>query len=142
MADALPILAKLEKNFENWRKTLLEMYSQGASDREVICTLKLSKGAWDTLLNAQLECDFAELVETGRLLSHAWWETQGRINLHNPKFQFGGWTIQMKNRFGWSEKSEQSMTNLDLSNLDDASLSREVAQLLRAFEQGRGKTTV
>jgi len=142
MADVSKILAKLEKTHENWRKTLLEMFKEGASDREVCCALQLSKGAWDTLMAAQLECDFAELVDMGRLVSQAWWETQGRKNLHNGKFQYGGWTIQMKNRFGWSEKSESSMTQLDLNSLDDAALSREIKLLLKANDTGRAKTTL
>ena len=135
------ILERLDAS-PDWRKTLLKLYKIGASDREVMCELKLSRGAWAELYQNPLDCDFQELVELGRLWAHAWWETQGRENLLNNKFQTALYTIQMKNRFGWSEKSEQSMTNIDLKNLNDEELSREIKELLAAYQKGRAKGTV
>ena len=134
------LLKKLDDSFENWRKLLLTQYKEGASDREVMTSLRLSPGGWDNLRKNVLDTDFNELVTLGRLLSHAWWEKQGRLNLHNPKFQTALYKIQMQNRFGWSEKTEQSLTNLDLSNKDDASLLQEIKDLNRVLgETGRDK---
>lgn len=135
------LLKKLDEHHEDWRSTLLGMYKQGASDREVMVELGLSKGAWQLLLgeSASLYSDFEELVDLGRLCSYAWWERQGRTNLMTSKFQTALWTIQMKNRFGWSEKSESSVSNVQLENLNDEELQREIERLQVQFDRGRGK---
>jgi len=135
------LLKKLDEHHEDWRSTLLGMYKQGASDREVMVELGLSKGAWQLLLgeSASLYSDFEELVDLGRLCSYAWWEKQGRTNLMTTKFQTALWTIQMKNRFGWSEKSESSVSNVQLENLNDEELQREIERLQVQFDRGRGK---
>ena len=135
-------LAKLEKKDPDWRKTALALYDQGASDREVMKELALSPGSWEVLYNDVLESDFRELVDFGRLLSHAWWESQGRINLRNKQFNAALWTINMKNRFGWSEKTEQSMTNLDYGNMDSDTLLKEIKELNARLGLGRGKGTI
>jgi len=136
------LLAKLEKKHENWRAVLLGMYKEGASDREVLCALGLSKGGWDALMQDAVGSDFAELVDLGRLMAHAWWEGEGRKNLYNPKFQTGLWGLQMKNRYGYSEKTDQSMTTLEITNADDATLMRKVKELTERLNNGRGKTAV
>lgn len=137
------LLDKLDAKFDNWRKTLLEQYKEGASDREIMTSLRLSRGAWEKLYNNGLDSDFHELVDMGRLLSHSWWEKQGRINLYNPKFQTALYKIQMQNRFGWSEKTEQSLTNIEIENKDDAALLQEIKQLNKELgETGREKGTI
>lgn len=136
------ILKKLEKNHEDWRKTMMELYANGASDREVLVALKLSPGAWKVLEGNTLDSDFLELVTLGRIWAQAWWEKMGRTNLMTAKFNTSLWGLQMKNRFGWSEKSEVSQTDLDMSNKDDATLAREIEELQKQLDRGRGKTTV
>lgn len=51
---------------------------------------------------------FAELVEYGRLASKAWWMEVGRkyVRQGAPAQAFNFWYANMKNRFGWSDKSE------------------------------------
>lgn len=141
--EAEQLLAKLAKRTEEgkdpWYRTLLSLYDLGASDREVMRALDLTPAAFEALYKDATASNFAELVDLGRGFAHAWWESQGRVNLQNPKFQTSLWTIQMKNRFGWSEKSEQSMTNLDFRNLDDDSLKREVDSLLEQYRKTRAK---
>jgi hypothetical protein len=134
------LIARLDKKFENWRKELLSLYQEGASDCEVMVMLQLSPGAWEHLMKNTLDSDFNELVTLGRIFAKSWWESTGRKNLMTKGFNTALWTIQMKNRFGWSEKSEQSMTNIDLSNLNDEDLTRQIKDLQARYEQGRGKT--
>lgn len=141
------LLSKLDeldfgKADTSWRKEVLRLYREGGSDREVMVMLKLSRGAWENLMGNTLDCDFKDLVDLGRVHSHAWWEKQGRTNLHNRHFQTALWTIQMKNRFGWSEKTEQSLTNIDLTNKNDVELMEEIKQLRAEFDSGRGKTAI
>jgi len=139
---ARAILDDLEKRPEDWRKTVLALYNAGASDREVMVELELSPGKWQTLMSDLVESDFPEVVEYGRLLAHAWWERLGRTMLHEKSFNTALWTIQMKNRFGWSEKTEQSMTNIDLSNQDSDSVQREIERLLQRYKEGRAKSVI
>jgi hypothetical protein len=140
---AKELIKNLDKKFEkNWRKEMLNLYRQGASDREVMVMLQLSPGAWEVLMEDTLDSDFNELVTLGRIFSHAWWETQGRKNLWDKNFQTALWKIQMFNRFGWTEKSEQSMTNIDFSNKSAEELQQEIDKLTTLFERGRGKTTI
>jgi hypothetical protein len=112
------------------------LYGEGASDREVMQELDLTPSRWKVLMD-DINCDFPELVELGRARSQAWWERQGRVHLQNNKFNASLWTIQMKNRFGWSEKSEQSLTNVEFRNMDDASLDEQIAALDKALRTKR-----
>lgn len=128
MADSTPILEELRARDGDWREEMLGLYMVGASDREVMCQLRLTPGKWETLYN-DLNCDFREVVEIGRVYNWAWWEREGRINLDNKNFNASLWTINMKNRFGWSEKSEQSLTNIDLSNMDDGEVMKIIKDL-------------
>lgn len=136
------LLKTLKEDHDDWRKTMMSMYAEGASDREVLVALKLSPGAWRLLEENVLDSDFSELVTLGRIWAQAWWERMGRTNLTTPKFNTALWGLQMKNRFGWSEKSEESRVNIDMTNKDDATLQREIEDLKKQYEKTRGKTTV
>ena len=57
---------------EDWQKTALAMYDSGASDREVMRELGLTPSRWK-ILEQSLTGEFMEIVELGRMLSHAWW---------------------------------------------------------------------
>lgn len=71
----------------------------------------------------------AAAMETGLDLSQAWWEEQGRINLHNPKFQWTGWIFNMKNRFGWSDRRTEIVEGVVVESipLEDANAFLERA---------------
>jgi len=131
-------MSQTEKIFDRlpdtWQNDLLEMYDNGASDREVMRAFELSHGAWKSLCDDTMLSNFGELVDYGRMLSRAWWELQGRKNLFTKSFNTALWSLNMKNRFGWSEKSEQSVTNVDvIKNMDDVTLEREVRELVGQF---------
>lgn len=54
--------------------------------------------------------DFADALKAGIELSEAWWEKQGRTHLKDKNFSCALWYMNMKNRFGWRDKNETSMT--------------------------------
>lgn len=85
------------------------MYDQGASDVEVKAHIYNLRGSfsndlWDRWMDE--EAKFSETIKRGRMLSQAWWERQGRINLATKDFSAALWYMNMKNRFKWSDKTE------------------------------------
>ena len=83
---------------------LEEMMREGASQIEVMAEIDITE---DTFYRWKKENEeFSESVARGKLLSQAWWERIGRVNLENTKFNYRGWYMNMKNRFKWSDKPE------------------------------------
>jgi hypothetical protein len=133
------ILDKLGAREHDWRREALNLYDQGAFDREVMRELDLTPEMWRVLTESPNYREFSEVVEIGRAFSAAWWETQGRKNLNNSKFNTALYKSMMSNHFGWSDKTEQSMTRLDFSNLNDDDLFRTIKELSAKLE-GSTKT--
>ena len=83
---------------------LEEMMREGASQIEVMAEIDITE---DTFYRWKKENEeFSESVARGKLLSQAWWERMGRVNLENTKFNYRGWHMNMKNRFKWTDKPE------------------------------------
>ena len=72
-----------------------------------------------------------ELISTEKLVQEAkrkgvdfscgWWMREGRVNLKDGKFNYTGWYMNMKNRFGWKDKTE-----VDNSIKGDITIIRKV----------------
>ena len=102
----------------NW-DAVIELYSQGAADVEVARLLNITIARFYKLCEEVPA--FAEMAERGRTLSQAWWYEKGRTGLFADKFNTGLWNFNMKNRFGWADKTETNdTTNKEPVNADQA----------------------
>jgi len=51
--------------------------------------------------------EFSDAIEAGEALSQKWWEDKGRDACKNGDFNATVWRLNMQNRFGFKEQSEQ-----------------------------------
>lgn len=102
---------------KGWSKKLIALYENGASDVEVKAQIWKWRGSfsddlWDRWLKE--EELFSGTIKTGRALSHAWWENMGRTGLmvdnEGPKLNATLWYMNMKNRFGWADKQDTTVS--------------------------------
>jgi len=92
--------------WDKWHDDILLLYSQGASDVEVRALIYNECGfgsytLWSRWIEEEEE--FNQVIKIGRLLSETWWHKNGRTNLSNKDFNYTGWYMNMKNRFGWKD---------------------------------------
>jgi hypothetical protein len=108
--------------WDGWYNDILDLYQEGASDVEIRALIvqetngktKASYTLWDRWIAEDFE--FSETIKIGKLLSEAWWNRNGRTNLTNKDFSYTGWYMNMKNRFGWRDKSEVENTHIVTPN--------------------------
>lgn len=121
----------------SWVQKARKGYEEGASDVEICRLIGITKQTFDNYYSTNPS--FKKFVEMGRTLSAAWWHSQGRLNLDNRAFNTSLWTFNMKNRFGWAEKSENS-TAIPLDDLSEDQVRAQYQRLKAKFERHTGKT--
>lgn len=94
---------------DGWQDEVLKLYTDGASDVEVKALVYNWRGSysndlWDRWLKDEPE--FSETIKVGKMLAEAWWSKSGRTGLKDREFNYTGWYMNMKNRYGWRDKQE------------------------------------
>ena len=86
---------------------VIEQMKEGASKTEVAAILGTYR---DRLIKwAAKHPDFANAIKKGEELSKAWWLKQGRVALREQAFNATLYYMNMKNRHGWADKSENKV---------------------------------
>jgi hypothetical protein len=89
---------------KGWQDHILDEMAQGASLEEIKADFSISDAVYYRFMK---EYDvFAEFIARGKQLSKAWWLKTGRQQMFNKEFSFTGWYMNMKNRFGWTDRQE------------------------------------
>lgn len=106
-----------------------EAYMNGASDMEICKILRMTYSEFQEKYDSNLA--FRKVVDIGRMMQQAWWLEQGRHNIHNSKFNTSLWMFNMKNRFGWADKTETVNQDLGPQSLDE--LKQKLVKMLPAM---------
>lgn len=92
----------------------LDLYREGAGDVEIAEHLSMTMKQFRSLCEDNEA--FRSFVEKGSTVAQAWWWRQGRKNLANKTFNATMWAFNMKNRYGWAEKTDTNTTGeMDIS---------------------------
>ena len=101
---------------------IIDLMKEGASKAEVCAEIGISQetmAQWCNPNGNYYIQSFSETIKKGLQLSKAWWEKSGRINLMNRDFSYTGWYMNMKNRFGWRDKTEFTGNGLTINIAKD-----------------------
>lgn len=110
--------------------TLIGLMKEGASLTEVAAELDISRSTLYEWKDQYIE--FSDTIKRGEILSQSWWERQGRSNLTSKEFNYTGWYMNMKNRFGWRDRQPDEVP-VGKSRIDTDELTHEeIVELLNA----------
>ena len=108
-----------------WEEHMLAIYASGKFDVNVMAGIRLTKRRFEDLYNS--DDIFKTLVEYGRMLSEAFWHAIPADNILNRNVNATLFSMVMKNKFGWAEKTEIKATK-DISEMTKEELEAELLQ--------------
>lgn len=91
--------------YKNWKAAVIGEFSVGASKTEMMAMLGVSDDLFERWCIPEEEPEFSQTIKRGLMLSKAWWYREGR-KLRDKDLNHVQWYMNMKNRFGWKDKSE------------------------------------
>lgn len=97
---------------KGWEEGVISLGKEGASDVEIRGYLGISDDLWDRFLIE--EPTFSRTIKEARTQCRIWWERTGREGCFmggkdNP-FNATVWIFNMKNRFKWTDRTENTST--------------------------------
>lgn len=95
----------------NWADVVVKFYNEGYSDVEVCKELKVTLKQFKKLYAENDK--FAEIIDFGRTLAHAWWMSKARGNLNSRDFNTSLFVMVMKNQYSWADKVETTTASDD-----------------------------
>ena len=103
-------------------ETLPEMFKEGQGVAEVWAELNICKNSFYKAI--EISSKFSDAYKRGCELSEAWWIRLGRDGASKMvDIQPATWIFNMKNRFDWREKADNTIANPDGSNIVPPSLT-------------------
>ncbi len=108
-----------------WEEHMLQIYASGKFDVNAMVGIRITKRRFEDLYNS--DDTFKMLVEYGRTLSEAYWHAIPSDNILNRNVNATLFSMVMKNKFGWAEKTEIKATK-DISEMSEAELKAELLQ--------------
>lgn len=93
---------------EDWENIMLECGEVGGSEVEMRVLLSVGEAAFSTLTKDYTE--FSRTRKRSKDLCNVWWEKRGREMATGEDGNPTVWIFNMKNRFGWRDKTEVDQT--------------------------------
>jgi len=105
---------------------VIELMYKGHSIEEVAYFLKVDKKTIYNWKDAHEE--FFHALKKGADFSEGWWKLKGTQNIENKDFNSTLWYMNMKNRFGWKDKIENTHDVTVNEHIEKAKKSSDVKQ--------------
>lgn len=97
---------------DGWQYLIEALGREGHSDNSMMVALGISDTGFATLMKDDEE--FSQAIKQARRYCHYWWENLGREGaIGKAKINPTIWIFNMKNRFGWRDKTEVDHQSTD-----------------------------
>lgn len=101
-------MSRPSKYKEEYNQKVIDLMKEGCSIAEICLELDICRQTFYNWCDENKE--FLDTKKKGKDFSEGWWMKQGRKNLENKDFSYTGWYMNMKNRFGWADKTQNDHT--------------------------------